>query len=182
MVEWRDVVGYEGLYKVNNKGDVKSVDRYIFRRGTYNLIKGHKLAKTPFRNGYIKAVLCKNGKVKQALVHRLVAEAFIENPLNLPQINHKDENVKNNCVENLEWCTSKYNANYGTRNKRQSQKVSKPVNQYDLDGNLIKKWDQVRSVVSGGYDTKSVITACKTKGKIYKKSLWEYAKKSEVNE
>lgn len=109
---WKDIKGYEGLYQVSTLGRVKSI--------SYG--KEKILVLTP-RTGSnkrkeVKVTLCKNGKRKYFLVHRLVAEAFIPNPNNVPQVNHKDENSINNIVTNLEWCTSKYNCNYGTRNER----------------------------------------------------------------
>ena len=112
--EWRDAVGYEGLYKVSNKGEVKSLN--------YNHTRKEKILK-PGKNkrGYLSVALFKNGKMKNMKIHRLVCEAFLPNPNNLPQVNHKDENPSNNNVENLEYCDARYNINYGSRN----QKVSK---------------------------------------------------------
>ena len=75
--------------------------------------------------GYLHIKLFMNGKPKMYKVHRLVAQAFIPNPNNYPQVNHKDENKANNCVSNLEWCTNEYNHNYGTRNKRVGKSLSK---------------------------------------------------------
>lgn len=106
--EWRDIEGYEGLYQVSNLGNVKSLN--------YGRSKIRKPVHT--KNGYIDMMLCKNGKCKHHLVHRLVAIAFIPNPDNLPFINHKDENKHNNRANNLEWCTREYNSNYGTRNNK----------------------------------------------------------------
>ena len=77
--------------------------------------------------GYQTVTLCKNSKLKSHHIHRLVAEAFLDNPKNLPQVNHKDENKLNNCVDNLEWCTPSYNNNYGERNNKMAAKLSKPV-------------------------------------------------------
>lgn len=107
--EWRDIKGYEGKYQVSNLGRVKSLN--------YNR---EKILKPRNSNGYLRVELHKKGKGKNCLVHRLVAEAFIENPNNYPIINHKDENPSNNIVSNLEWCTYKHNNNYGTHNKRVS--------------------------------------------------------------
>lgn len=114
--EWRPVVGYEGLYEVSNTGQVRSLDMYVkCRYGNYRLHKGKVLSPVKDKKGYLKVVLCCNGKCKTIKVHRLIAQAFLLNPDNLPQVNHKDEDKTNNCVENLEWCTAKYNNNYGTR-------------------------------------------------------------------
>lgn len=112
---WKPVVGYEGLYEVSSYGRVRSLDRYDRMN---RFCEGRILKLCANRLGYLKAGLCSNDKKKQYLVHRLVAEAFIPNPNNLPIINHKDENPSNNNVDNLEWCTAKYNSNYGTRNDR----------------------------------------------------------------
>ena len=103
MEEWRAVPGYEGLYEVSNKGNVRNVRRNTLLR----------LQKT--NDGYIRVFLYKNGIRTVLSVHRLVAKIFIENPDNLPQVNHRDENPSNNNVDNLEWCTAKYNLSYGTR-------------------------------------------------------------------
>ena len=117
--EWRPVCGFEGLYEVSNLGRIKSLSR-IIRANTCGkrIIPERILSNCINGSGYCTVVLCKNGKHTTFLVHRLVAEAFIPNPNNYPQVNHKDENPSNNCVENLEWCDQKYNSNYGTRNKR----------------------------------------------------------------
>ena len=111
--EWRPVVGYEGLYEVSNTGQVRSLDRFYYR-----LHKGKVLSPTKDRYGYLTVTLNCNGKSKTIKIHRLVAQAFLPNPDNLPQVNHKDEDKTNNNVTNLEWCTAKYNVNFGTRQER----------------------------------------------------------------
>ena len=114
--EWRPIEGYEGLYEVSNTGRVRSVDRYIKNgHSSYRLHKGKVISLLKGEYGYIQVNLYYNGKNYKKYVHRLVAQAFIPNPDNLPQINHKDEDKTNNRVDNLEWCTAKYNINYGTR-------------------------------------------------------------------
>ena len=151
MIEeiWKPIEGYPN-YEVSNLGRVRSLN--------YNKTNQTKIL-TPWNNGsgYKLVGLRKDGKRKMFQVHRLVAIAFINNPNNYQIINHKDENPSNNYVENLEWCTHKYNLNYGTRNERISQKLiinsymlgrfsklhhnSKPINQYTKDGIFIRSWD-----------------------------------------
>ena len=111
--EWRTIVGYEGQYEVSSYGRVRSLDRFYYR-----LHKGKVLSPTKDRYGYLTVTLNCNGKSKTIKIHRLVAQAFLPNPDNLPQINHLDEDKTNNRVDNLEWCDPKYNMNYGTRQER----------------------------------------------------------------
>lgn len=115
-MKWKPVVDYEGLYEVSDNGDVRSVDRYIktdIRHVKTRLIKGKTLYQNTKRSGYKTVDLCKNGKVKTTLVHRVVAEAFIPNPDGLRFVNHKDSNRANNAADNLEWVTSSENRKHG---------------------------------------------------------------------
>lgn len=156
---WKDIKGYEGLYQVSNFGRVMNV-------------KKNKLVKQEIiHNGYVRVTLFNNGKPKWFFIHRLVAIAFIPNPHNYPQINHKDENKLNNCVDNLEWCTAKYNSNYGTRNI----KISKPILQFDLDGNFIKEWSSTREIerILGFYHS-NVSWCCTNKIKSAYNYIWKY--------
>lgn len=135
---WKDIEGYEGFYQVSSYGRVRSVDRVIeYNDGRKRLQKGRILKPIKDGNGYLQIVLSKSSEVKRVLIHRLVAEVFINNPDNLPQVNHKDENKRNNCVSNLEWCTQAYNNCYGTRLKRQVKKLSKSVLQIEFKTNQI---------------------------------------------
>ena len=107
---WRDIKGYEGLYQASNLGNIRSLDR---KDGRGFNRKGFVMSPIPAKTGYLNIHLSKQGKGKTFQIHRLVAEAFLPNPENLQIINHKDENPQNNVVDNLEWCTYKYNSNYG---------------------------------------------------------------------
>ena len=138
MIEiWKDVKGYEGRYVVSNIGRVKRLERVTVQK---HLLQEKLIHIDVKRNGYCQVQLWKDGKDIQKLVHRLVAEAFIEKKEDCYFINHKDENKQNNCVNNLEWVSSKENANYGTRNVRISktqqsnQKNSIPVYAIYEDG------------------------------------------------
>lgn len=119
MIEiFKDIEGYKGLYQVSNLGNVKSLGN-----GNSNNSKEKILKPTKDKKGYLTVDLYKDGKRKIYKVHRLVAKVFIENPNNLPQVNHKDEDKTNNAVENLEFCDAKYNINYGTRNEKISKQL-----------------------------------------------------------
>lgn len=130
---WRDIKDYENLYQVSNFGNVRSIDRvikqynYSAKKDKIYIYKGKILTQGIDRNHYARVVLSKNNKQKHFMVHRLVAEAFIPNSNNLPYINHKDENSLNNVCTNLEWCTQKYNINYGTRTLRMRKTQGKKV-------------------------------------------------------
>lgn len=113
---WKDIEGYEGLYQVSNLGRVKSLPkRDGFRFLSERIMVGG------MSNHYRCVILSNRGNQKGFTIHRLVAKAFLPNPDNLPQINHKDENKLNNRVDNLEWCSAKYNMNYGTCIKRRAK-------------------------------------------------------------
>ena len=120
---WKDIKGFEGLYQVSNLGNIKSLDRYMCRSHNEGLTIKGKIRIPQLVKGYYQIVLCKDGINFQYKVHRLVAEAFILNPNNYPCINHKDENPVNNKVENLEWCTHKYNNNYGHHKEKCSKSM-----------------------------------------------------------
>lgn len=115
---FKEIEGYENLYQISNLGNVKSLGN-----GNSNNSKEKILKPTKDKKGYLYVDLYKQGKRKTYKVHRLVAKVFIENPNNLPQVNHKDEDKTNNAVENLEFCDAKYNINYGTRNEKISKQL-----------------------------------------------------------
>ena len=158
---WCPIKGYEGLYEVSDKGRVKSIGY-----GKEKILK-------PFRNkyGYLQIGLRKNREQKWYLVHRLVAQTFIPNPDNLPQVNHKDEDKENNSVHNLEWCDSKYNINYGTRNDR----CSKPVLQYTKYGGFVKEWKSATDVeMNLGYFQNNISYCCTGKQKSAYNFIWKF--------
>lgn len=120
----RDIPGYEGLYAVTDEGDIISL---TFRNN--KTIKRKPTFMKPVENhGYLTVTLRKNGKQKNYYVHRLVAEAFVENPNGYNIVNHKDENRLNNIAENLEWCTQQYNVNYSKEKMRKPKSRSKKTN------------------------------------------------------
>ena len=109
---WKDIPGYEGLYKVSNTGKI------------FSCVTNWELSVIQKKDGYTCISLCdKDHNKKQYRIHQLVAKAFIPNPNNLPMINHKNEIKNDNRVENLEWCTAQYNTSYGTGPKRISDKM-----------------------------------------------------------
>lgn len=107
----KDIKGYEGLYAVTEDGRVWSHYRKRF------------LNPTADAKGYLRVDLYKDKKKQNYKIHRIVAEAYIDNPNNLPQVNHKDENKENNCVDNLEWCDTTYNLNYGSYPSAMAERV-----------------------------------------------------------
>lgn len=151
---WRDVDGYVGLYKVSNFGRVKSLER-IDSQGKH---VAEKLLTYDTSRAYYAVTLSKNGKQTHKSVHRLVAEAFIPNPDNLPQVNHKDEDKHNNCVDNLEWITLADNNTYGTRLQRSIAANGTPVYQKTLNGEIIREWESLAQIEAECGYSKSVIS------------------------
>ena len=163
---------YEGLYKVSNLGKILSLN---YRR------TGKAELMTPVNaNGYLQVQLSKNKERKNCYVHRLIAETFLENPENLPEVNHKDEDKTNNFVflnedgtvnkkkSNLEWKTPKENSNHGTRNERIAKANSKRVLQFSLSGELIREWDSTQECGRNGFDQGAVAKCCRGEQKTHK--------------
>lgn len=138
--KWRDVVGFEGLYLVSDQGEIKSVERRKTNNGGTQFVNERIRVLTPDRDGYLKVCLSKNGRHYVKSVHRLVAEAFIPNPYNLPVINHINEDKQDNRVENLEWCTVQHNTMHGTGRIRTAMKQGRAVVQLDMDDNAIDEF------------------------------------------
>ena len=180
---WKDIEGYEGLYQVSNLGNVKSLD-HMRKNGTNEYMQKGKLLKPQLNNKtrYFHIRLSKNGKVKNFLLHRIIAQAFIVNPNNYKEINHKDENPSNNSLQNLEWCDKKYNINYGKGNQIRSQteiktkKGGKRVYQFDLENNLLKIWNNQLEIKKelGISQTNNISNCCNGKRKSAYGYKWRY--------
>ena len=170
---WKDISGYEGLYQVSNLGRIKSLERdYIAANGSVRHIYEHYLKQAVTKKGYLRVTLLNNGQRCTKQVHRLVAEAFLENPENKPQVDHISGNKQLNIVSNLRWTTNKENCsnpntlckNHYTHTEEWKQKMSmlkkgkapsakcieiaqklhfKKVEQYDKNGCLIKTFDSL---------------------------------------
>ena len=187
---WRPVKGYEELYEVSNLGNVRSVDRHLMWGNQYCLFKGKPKKSFPNSMGYLRTGLYKNGQGKHYFIHRLVAEAFIPNPNNLPCIDHIDRNYLNNSADNLRWCTQKENCNnpltrefaniknrskevhekrLATKRKNQSYCCEIPVYYIDEDGSKrsFKSMAEAhrQTNVPESYISRSVIKKVPTLGK-----------------
>lgn len=128
---WKDVKGYEGLYQVSNKGNVKS------------FYKNRNLKPSKHSRGYLVVSLFENHNRKQFFIHRLVAETFIDNVNHKEEVNHKDGNKTNNCVENLEWCTGSENRLHAYDTGLRNAPVFSPVLMFSLDGTLLDKFPSI---------------------------------------
>jgi len=186
---WKDIKEYPG-YQVSNWGRVRSLN--YLHTGQMVVLK---LSKNKY--GYLEVGLCKNGKKKSRKVHRLVAVAFIPNPLNLPEVNHKDENKENNFVwvnedgtidlekSNLEWVSHIQNCRAGTRNQRIAESLkealinhpvlSKRVAQYTLDGELVAIYPSAREAArQTGFNYQNICSCCLGKYKQAYGYIWKY--------
>lgn len=173
-MKWKEVVGLEDYYMVSDTGKVFS-------------IRSNRLLTTnvPDKDGYIRIDLTIDGKTYKKAVHRLVAEAFIPNPDNLPCVNHKDEIPWHNEVENLEWCTYKYNSNYGACIERRVENTayktgadnhnSRTVYQFDMQGNLVDTFASAGEASrKTGLDAKTIAKAARGELKKYANYVWKY--------
>lgn len=162
---WKDVLGFEGLYKASSHGRVWSIR-------TNKEMKG-----VPDSYGYLRLGLYKENKRKYNSIHRIVAESFIPNPENKPQVNHIDENIKNNTLKNLEWVTEKENSNHGTRNIRMAKTKHKKIDRYSLDGEYIDSFNSIKEAKDflGCKDDSNISKCCKGKMKSAGGYRWKYA-------
>lgn len=180
------VKGYEGYYEVDQFGRVFGLDRTITvvdgERTYEKPIAGRQLKQSMHDKGYKTVSLTKDGQTKQMFVHRIVAEAFLPNPENLPMVNHKDEDKTNNFLENLEWCTAAYNRTYGNAVERHAKKIRGrksekriPVIQRYVDGNFVSRHDSITEAALSVNGAASAISAvCKGKRTLAYGYRWEY--------
>lgn len=167
---WKDISGFEELYQVSNYGRVKSLPRKTGNQYCNGVIK-----KAYNEFGYNRIQLVRKDRKKWFFIHRLVAEAFIPNPNNLPQINHIDGNKTNNNVDNLEWCTQKQNTIHAYKN---GLKKTRCIMQYDLSNNFIRNWDSIIDASRTlSIDRSSIQICCAGKYKTAGGYIWRYADK-----
>lgn len=186
MEHWKTIKGYEQLYNVSSYGNVESLKRIVPTKGNSTRISHGRLLKTIKKSiGYRQVTLSKLGGQKIYLVHRLVAQAFLPNPNNLPQVNHIDGNKENNNLENLEWCTHKQNAVHARRVLGQHSwhwgklgkdtPTAKPILQLSLDGSLVKRWDcALDAVREHGFDSGCISRVAKGIRNHHKGFKWAY--------
>lgn len=161
MEAWKAVNGYEGLYEVSTLGEVR------------NCKTRERIKPLTKKTGYQEVCLSKNG-CKYYLIHRLVAQAFIANPSNLPCVNHKDENKQNNAVDNLEWCTYAYNCTYGNGAKKRDS----PVVQITTDGVVVRICESMKDAAESlGIKYQCISAVCRKKNVTAGGYIWEYANK-----
>ena len=162
---WKPILQYEAFYEVSNRGRVRS------------LRTGGIMRMRIGRDGYVRVSLTKDGKQTHKLLHRLLAIAFIPNPDNFAEVNHKNENKQDNSILNLEWCTHKYNSNFGTRLKRMAISNYEPVIQYTKDGEEIARYkSQKEAMEKTGIQSRHISCCCKGKRKTTGGYVWRYAK------
>lgn len=168
---YKYIDGYNNAYVVYDNGVVESLDRYIekkYKNGKiYRYFRKGSILKHHINNkGYHTVHLTKNGIGKTFLVSRLVAQAFIPNPDNLPEVDHIDENKDNNCVSNLQWCTRQFNNTRGIQSREGREKTSefrmKKIGMYDKNGNLLKIYKGIRMAErKTGIDNRNICNCCK---------------------
>lgn len=173
--QWKPIEGYEGIYEVSSIGRVRSLDRYD-RRGIFRKSQIIKTKRHP--EGYRSVSLWSDGKQTPLLVHRLVAQAFLPNPDNLPDVNHKDEDKTNNRADNLEWCTKEYNCNYGQHHEKQKAALAHwmhRVTQLTLDGQPVATYPSVSAAARAvGVTCKAIRLCISGKHKHCKGYQWRY--------
>lgn len=161
---WKDIKGYESLYKISNLGRIKNNNRKI-------------LCPSPAMHEYLRIGLRKTGAVRYAYIHRLVAEEFVENPFGYKEVNHIDEDKHNNCVGNLEWVTHLYNVRYGNRPRKVGRyakiRGNNTIYQYDRNNVLINEFRSIREAEKMTGFCRQFISKHLDTGVPYKGFLWK---------
>ena len=190
---WKDIYfidngiiyDYRGLYQVSNLGRIKRLDSYFFNRFKNVYVKGHIVKLYKNKKGYLKCHLTKNAKRKTFSVHRLVAQAFISNPNNLPQVDHINNNKEDNRAINLQWITNEDNMKKswitGTRSIEKTYKRgsynchAKKVIQYSLDMKQIKVWGSIIDIERElGFNNRNICACCRNKRPTAYGYVWRY--------
>ena len=174
---WKDIKGYEGLYQISNLGRVKSLERTVAAKsGSKRTVRERILKPRTDKDDYLLVNLYEgSGKRKTFKVHRLVCEAFHDNPKNNPEVNHINEDKSDNSACNLEWVTAKENCNHGTRNARSAKSLSKPVGQYTPNGGLVKVWQSACEVQRQlGFAQQHISDVARSKQKTAYGYVWKY--------
>lgn len=174
---WKPIKDYEGLYEVSNYGRVRSLDHKVaISNGNYRTSRGKLMSLCKTSHGYLFVSL---GRGNKRSIHRLVANAFIENPYNLPCVNHKDEVKDNNHVENLEWCDKSYNALYGSCQDKLRKYKNVPVYMIDkISMNIIQRFDSMKiAMQETGIGKEMISMVCRGIRKTAGGYIWKYAEK-----
>lgn len=177
---WKDIVGYEGYFQISNMGRVKSLRRYFNNNGGFTLVEEKIRKQAMDKKGYLRTELSVSGKGVTKKVHRLVADAFILNPNNLPQVNHIDEAKSNNKYTNLEWVNNKDNINHGTAIQRSSISrinhplKSKAVLQYSLNGEFIKEYPSIAEASRQNGRNRHIGECCSGKEETACGFIWKF--------
>ena len=167
---WKEIPDTDGKYLISTDGEVMAISRRVKFGNVYRWTKTKLLTQRDNGKGYLELEFLG----KHRYIHRLVAEAFIPNPQNLPQVNHKDENKSNNCVENLEWCDRVYNTNYGTGIERSKEKrFGDRFVVINLDTGEVYQTPKDASRASGIHND-SISRVCKGKSKTAGGYRWRY--------
>lgn len=177
---WRVVKEFNGAYLISNKGNLKSVERYCYHDDKKWLVKERMLSKVINHAGYVEYQITYNKKHYSRKAHRLVAEAFIDNPDNKPFVNHIDGNKTNNIVENLEWCTCQENNVHAYEHELCLS--IKPILQFTLDGQFVKRWKNAGDIERELKIGRTTIHgACKrSKNHSVKGYVWIYDRGNEI--